>query len=73
METTTCKQERLIKTTALKVAKKLDEACAAMNAFLRACRDAGHSDTQGAGDSRRLLIESMQEYSMYLDSVHNKP
>lgn len=73
MATATCKQERLVKTTALKVAKKLDEACIAMHAFLSACNKSGHEDNRGIADSRRLLIASMQEYSLYLDSVHNKP
>lgn len=73
MESTTCGQARRVKKTALKLVKKLDEASTAMNEFIRACRDAGYSEIRGVDDSRLLLIERMQEYGFYLDSVHNKP
>jgi hypothetical protein len=60
------------KDAAIKCARKLDEACTAMNEFMRASFAAGCPDVRGAADSRRLLIESMSEYSTYLSSVFDK-
>lgn len=73
MAESTCKHARRVKASALKASRKLDEATKAMCDFMYACHAAGHPDDHGIADSRRLLIESMQEYSGHLDSVFNKP
>ncbi len=64
--------QKRLKAAALKCARKLDESCSAMNEFMRASFAAGCPDERGAADSRRLLIESMSEYSTYLESVFDK-
>lgn len=73
MMDTSCKDARRVKAAALKASRKLDEATSAMWNFISACHAAGHPDDHGIADSRRLLIERMQEYSSHLDSVFNKP
>jgi hypothetical protein len=64
--------DKRLKVAALKCARKLDESCTAMNEFMRASFASGCPDERGAADSRRLLIESMSEYSTYLASVFDK-
>jgi hypothetical protein len=56
---------------ALILAKKLNDATAATNAFLRACIDAG-DPVRGSDDGRVLLMAQMSEYASYLDAVYNK-
>jgi hypothetical protein len=56
---------------ALILAKKLNAAVDATNAFLRACLDAGEPG-RGLDDGRVLLIGQMSEYASYLDAVYNK-
>lgn len=49
-------------------AKKLDAACDALHAFMRACNACDDaSAVRGADDSRILLIRSMAEYGRYLE------
>lgn len=60
------------KSTALKCARKLDEAREALNEFLCACLDCGHVEATRIDDSRRKLMGDMSEYSSFLDSVYNK-
>ena len=43
----------------------------ALNAYSRACLDAG-LPFKGADDGRVLLLENMVEYQMYLRSVYDK-
>lgn len=66
------KHAKQLKESALKAAKKLDEACTAMNAFMSACFQAGHPDNRGLADSRRRLVEDMSEYSTHLEAVYDK-
>lgn len=65
--------DKRVKAAALKSAKKLDEACSAMNGLMSAWLSAGYPDEHGIADSRRLLIERMSEYACHLDAVFNKP
>ncbi len=61
--------------TGLKAAKALESAITALRDYLYACNDCrnGSGDEErGLSDSRHLLIESMNEYSSYLTSVHDK-
>lgn len=57
-----------VKRTGLAAAKKLEAAAEALNEFLHACLDAGHEDTRGAADGRRILTNNLMEYSSYLES-----
>lgn len=55
------------------LAKRLDEAVNATNAYLHACGDCQDgSGLKGPDDGRLLMIETMKEYSMYLDGLYNK-
>lgn len=65
------RKQAAVKRTALKLAQALEKSCAAMNAYTRACRDAG-LPFKGADDGRVLLLENMVEYSCYLRAVYDK-
>lgn len=54
---------------AVKLAKSLDQSCSSMNAYIRACQEAGH-ELKGADDGRLLLIRSMSEYAGWLHSKY---
>lgn len=60
------------RSSALKCARKLDEAREALSEFLLACIDCGHVEATRLDDSRRKLMGDMSEYSLWLDSVYNK-
>ena len=64
-------RDAAVTTTALKAALALDKACNAMNAYIRACAEAG-LPYKGADDGRTLLVGSMSEFGAYLDSVYGK-
>ena len=65
------RQEAAVAKTALKLSKALAKACDDMNAYTRACRDAG-LPFKGADDGRVLLLENMSEFANYLESVYDK-
>jgi hypothetical protein len=61
--------------TGLKAAKALDTAIAALREYLNACNDCRNGsgdEKRGISDGRHILMESMAEYSSYLNSVHDK-
>ncbi len=61
--------------SALKAAKTLEHAIAALRAYLQACRECndGSGDEQrGISDGRHILIGKMAEYSSYLDGRYSK-
>ena len=64
-------QKIAVKKTALKLAQALEKACDAMNAYTRACRDAG-LPFKGVDDGRVLLLEDMVEFHLYLRFVFDK-
>lgn len=65
------RKQAAVQRTALKLAQALEKSCEAMNAYTRACRDAG-LPFKGADDGRVLLLENMAEFSSYLRSVYDK-
>lgn len=65
------KKDAAVAKTALKLSKTLFQACDAMNAYTRACRDAG-LPFKGLDDGRVLLLETMVEFASYLDDVYAK-
>lgn len=67
----TPKQEAQVKKTGMRLAQALDKAGDALNAYSRACLDAG-LPFKGADDGRVLLLENMVEYQMYLRSIYDK-
>lgn len=69
---TQARADAAVKRTGLAASKKLEAAAEALNEFLHACLDAGHQDRMGAGDGRRVLMQSIMEYSSYLDGVFGK-
>lgn len=69
----TSQRQAARKKAALDCAKKLDAACEALSAFLRACNDCsdGSGDTQrGISDGRQMMIRDLAEYSGYLESKY---
>lgn len=67
----TNRKDAAVKKTALKLAQQLEKSCDAMNAYTRACRDAG-LPFKGIDDGRVLLRENMSEFHHYLRSVYDK-
>lgn len=68
---TTDKAQAAKRRAAIALAKKLNDAADATNAFLSACRDAGE-EGRGLDDGRVILIRNMAEYANYLESVYSK-
>lgn len=64
------RRDTAVKKTALKLAQALENSCDAMNAYTRACRDAG-LPFKGQDDGRVLLLENMSEFFCYLRSVYD--
>jgi hypothetical protein len=58
---------------ALALAKRLEAAADAMNAFMSACMECDdESAPRRADDGRATLMRNMMEYAGYLESVYEK-
>lgn len=71
------KAEALRKKTALETARRLEAACNALRANMRACNECGDAsatlERQGKGiDGRTKLVADMAEYAGYLLSVYGE-
>ena len=71
------KAEALRKKTALECARRLEAACNALRANMRACNECGDASAtlehQGKGiDGRTKLLGDMAEYSSYLFSIYGE-
>lgn len=71
------KAEALRKKTALESARRLEAACNALRANMRACNECGDAsatlERQGKGiDGRTKLVAEMSEYACYLFSVYGE-
>jgi len=69
------KAEAMRKKTALETARRLEAACNALRANMRACNACGDSsatlESQGKGiDGRTKLLADMAEYSAYLFGIY---
>ena len=66
----TPRTEAARKRSGLACAKKLEAAAEALRHYLRACNDCcdGSGDGErGYGDGRRIMIENIVEYQVYLE------
>lgn len=69
------KAEAMRKKTALEAARRLEAACNALRANMRACNECGDAsatlESQGKGiDGRTKLLADMSEYSSYLLGIY---
>jgi hypothetical protein len=61
------------KKAAVECARKLEVACDALNAYLRACTECNDaSRNRGADDGRLILMGNMSEYAGFLRAVYDK-
>lgn len=63
------------KKAALDCARKLEAAAESLSRFLLACnecRDGSADERMSAGDSRKLLMANLMEYSAWLESKYAK-
>ena len=59
----------------LKAEKALDKAIETLRVYLhdcRECKDGSGDELQGLGDGRHILINSLAEYSTFLDSRYSR-
>jgi len=69
------KAEAMRKKTALEAARRLEAACNAMRAYMRACNECNDAsaslESQGKGiDGRTKLIADMAEFSSYVTGLY---
>lgn len=70
------KAEAMRKKTALEAARRLEAACNAMRAYMRACNECNDAsasfESQGKGiDGRTKLIADMAEFSSYIGGLYS--